>query len=388
MKETSSRPDVANDRVRSWSARVVVVVATSVVSMGLVFFGLGRVAAQQVPQGPGQQGPIPGAPGSEAQPKEEPPTPAEQLIDEAKARLARIGTCSADLEQTVNMLDQRFTIKGNYIKAPGYRVYFRLTLAGLPDTQATSLQVCDGETFWRYQSILDQPFYTKLSIKPVMERINSPDLDPRIREDFQTEMGFAGPESLLAGLRRLFRFEQEKEESKLGEKPVWILRGTWKSRQGLTAGPGRQVPALGMLPPYIPSDAVLYLGKDDGWPYKLTLVGRAPTKVLDTRKEGPDGRKIGSLNSIQSVAPTDITLVYSDVKLNPKVNADDFVFQTPSSAPVEDGTEMVVKRLDQALAAQADRKKDDANKKDGPLLDQPLDVPSPPGQPSIPQPPQ
>ncbi len=284
-------------------------------------------------------------------PKDEPPTPAEKLIDEAKARVARIESCSADLEQTVKMLDQRFTIKGNYIKAPGYRVYFRLALAGLPDTQATSLQICDGETFWRYQSILDQSFFTKLSIKPVMERINSPDLDPKYKEYFLSEMGFAGPESLLVGVRRLFRFEQEKEESKLGDKAVWILRGTWKSRNGLSAGPGRPVPALGLLPPYIPSDAVLYLGKDDGWPYKLTLQGRAPTKVLDTRKEGPDGRKIGSLNSIQSVAPTNISLVYSNVKLNPPVNREDFVFQTPNSAPVEDGTEMIVNQLDQALRA-------------------------------------
>ena len=37
---------------------------------------------------------------------------------------------------------------------------------------------------------------------------------------------------------------------------------------------GRQVQQIGMLPPYIPGDALLYLGKEDGWPYKLILKGQ------------------------------------------------------------------------------------------------------------------
>lgn len=388
MTETSNFPRAFRGRVGSWGPRLVLAGATCAVATSLVVVGLGRAAAQQVQQGPGMMAPGDGAPGVEPPAKEEPPTPAEQVIDEAKAKVARLKSCSATLEQSVNMLDQKFSIRGNYVKAPGYKLYFRLTLAGLADTQATTLQVCDGETYWRYQSVLDQPMISKLSIKPVMERINSPEMDPKIKDIFQNEMGFAGPETLLAGLRRQFRFEQEKEESRLGDRAVWILRGTWKTRQGLADRPGRQLPAIGLLPPYIPSDATLYLGKDDGWPYKLVLVGRAPTRVEDTRKVGPDGRKIGSLSSIKPVAPTSITLTYSDVKLNPNVNTEEFAFNPPATAVVEDGTERLVKDLDTALAASADRKKEEASKKDGPLLDHSLDVPIPPAQPSVPQPPQ
>lgn len=387
MTETSDFPRAPSGRVRPWGPRLVLAGATCAVATSLVVVGLGRAAAQQVQQGPGMAAPMPGTPGAEPPAKEEPPTPAEQVIDEARARIARLKSCSATLEQSVNMLDQKFSIRGSYVKAPGYKLYFRLTLAGLADTQATTLQVCDGETYWRYQSVLDQPMISKLSIKPVMERINSPEMDPKLREMFQNEMGFAGPETLLAGLRRQFRFEQEKEESRLGDKAVWILRGTWKTRQGLVDRPGRQLPAIGLLPPYIPSDATLYLGKDDGWPYKLVLLGRAPTRVEDTRKVGPDGRKIGSLSSIKPVTPTSITLTYSDVKLNPNVNTDEFAFNPPSTAVVEDGTERLVKELDQALTASADRKKEEASKKEGPLLDHSLDVPTPPSQPSVAQPP-
>jgi outer membrane lipoprotein-sorting protein len=390
MIETSNVRRVLRHRVPSTRAGVCFASAAAVLGLALVSVGLGRASAQQAPPLPDQSptGTMPtttptGAPGADAQAKEkeEPPTPAELVIDEAKAKLAKLQSCSAEIEERVDLLNQHFTIKGRYLKAPQYRIYFQLTLAGLPDTTGSSLEVCDGETLWKYQSILDQPLCQKLSIKPVMERLDSPEFDPKMREQAKEGMGFAGPEILLTGLRRLFRFDQEKEEAKLGDKTVWVLRGKWKSRQGLTDRGARQVPAIGLLPPYIPGLAVLYLGKDDGWPYKLELRGQKPTRLWDTRKDGPDGRKIGSLNSIQSVDPTVITLVYSNVKLNPTLNLDEFAFQAPNPAAVDDGTEMFVKQLDQMLAAQADRKKAEATKKEGPVLDQSLEIPTPPGQP-------
>jgi hypothetical protein len=159
-------------------------------------------------------------------------------------------------------------------------------------------------------------------------------------------------------------------------------------RQGLTGPDQRQVSATGLLPPYIPMDATLYLGKDDAWPYKLVLVGRKPTTLIDTRKEGVDGRKIGSLSSIERIDPTSITLEYTNVKINPTLDLDAFAFQAPSTASVEDGTEMIIKQLDSAIAMQAERRKAEEAKKEGPVLKQSLDIPSPPGAPSVAPPPQ
>jgi hypothetical protein len=48
---------------------------------------------------------------------------------------------------------------------------------------------------------------------------------------------------------------------------------------------------------------------------------------------------------------------------------------------------MIVKQLDQAIAFQAERKRQDAAKKDGPELDQKLEIPTPPGTPPSVQPP-
>jgi outer membrane lipoprotein-sorting protein len=307
---------------------------------------------------------------------EEPPTEAERVIDAAIKKLAAIQSVSAELVTNVEMLNQKFTINGRYLKAPNKRVYLRLAVAGLPDTSSTTLQVCDGETLWDYQRVLDAQYYRKMSIKPVMERLDSPDLDPSIKEKATNQMGFSGPETLLVGLRKMIKFDQ-KEEGEFAGKKVWVLHGVWKSRQGLVLPNAQPVPATGPLPYYVPSLATLYLGKDDSWPYKMLLLGRVPTDLLDTRRRGPDGRPQGALRSIERPAPTRIELIYSDVKLNVTIRVDEFAFQAPPAANVDDNTETVVTTLDKAIQMEQQRKKSEATRKDGAMIE-PIDIPSTP----------
>jgi outer membrane lipoprotein-sorting protein len=319
----------------------------------------------------------PGPAAAAADKPEEPPTAPERVIDAAIKKIAKLESVAADLVQDVNILNQKYTIKGRYLKAPNSRVYLRLTVTGLADSNATTLQVCDGETLWDYQVILESSMYRRLSIKPVLERLNSPELNPKLRDQAITQMGLAGPETLLLGLRRNVKFDQQEEDDLNGMK-VWRFRGTWRTRQSLVGPDGRPVNAAGFLPPYIPMDATLYLGKEDGWPYKLVLLGRRPSTLFETRRLGPDGRPIGAKSSIEKVDPSEIRLVYSDVKLNAKIRLDEFAFQAPPAASVEDNTEDIVKGLDQAIQIEIQRKKSEAAKKDGPLLDQAIEIPLPP----------
>lgn len=381
MTEPTSPRSPSRRRANSPRAGVCLSTAAAVLAVAMASASLlGPAAAQQPVPG---IGPAPTAPPA-AQEKVEPATPSETVIDEAKAKIAALRSCSAELQERVDMLNQHITLRGRYLKAPEHRLYFQLTVAGLPGAAGSALQVCDGETRWDYQAVLEQQMYYKFSIKPVLERLESPDLDPQFKEQFQDSMGFAGPETLLLGLRKTFRFEQEKQDGQLGDRPVWILRGTWKRdvRQGLTGPDQRQVAANGLLPPYIPMDAILYLGKEDGWPYKLELTGRPQTALIDTRKVGPDGQRIGSRSSIEKVPQTVIVLEYTNVKLNPALNPADFAFQAPSNASVEDGTEMIVRQLDTTIARQAEMKKAEAAKKEGPVLEKALDIPLPSGSPS------
>jgi outer membrane lipoprotein-sorting protein len=317
--------------------------AATLLAVGVITFGMGLYARQEK--------------------VEEPPTAAEPLIDEALAKITKLQQVSAEWVGELQRLKEKVTIKGRYLKAPNARVYLRWTVSGLPDTEGTTLQVCDGETSWNYQLVRNSQRYRKFRIQPILERLNSPDLDSQIKEQAMTQMGLAGPETLVAGLCRAIRFEH-KEEGALEGKKVWILRGSSRNRQGLAGPDSRPVLLNGLLPPYIPSDASLYLGKDDGWPYKLVLRGRPDSVLRDTRNLGPDGRRIGSLSSIERSDPATITLEYTNVKLNAAIRVDEFAFQAPPTAEVNDNTEVIVRMLDQGIAQQAQRKQAEAAKKE------------------------
>jgi outer membrane lipoprotein-sorting protein len=351
----------------------------------LVGCSVSQLAAQQVPTQPADPaaggnaaGPAGAAAAPGGAPAEEPPTEAERAIDEAIRKIAKLQSVSVKLEQDVEMLNQKFKITGVYMKAPDTRIYNLLKIAsGLPDSSGQFLQVCDGETLWEYEVVLDQPFYRKLSIKPILERLNSPELDPEIRTKATTQMGVAGPESLLISLRKNLRFDL-KAATVLDGRKVWKFHGTWRSRQGLVFD-GRPVNAMGVLPPYIPMDATLYLGIDDGWPYQLILEGRAASTMFDTRPKGVDGRPIGRKGAIEKVPRSKIVLTYSDVKLNVPIRSEEFVFSAPPNASVSDDTESLQKTLDRALEMSALKKKSEAASKDGELLNQPIEVPAPGG---------
>ena len=373
-----------NNRIisfRSWAMRSSLVIITAGC---LLPWAMAQVPTGQ-PEGVGQGPPAqPGARAAE-KPAEEPPTPAERDIDEAIKKVASLKSVSAELVQEVNMLNQKYSVKGTYRKGPNHLVYLRLTVSGLADSEATSLQVCDGETLWDYQVVLSSSFYRKMSIKPILERLHSPELNPALRDQAITQMGMSGPETLLAGLRKSVKFNL-KEEGELDGKKMWKFRGMWRSRQGLVGLDGRPVAASGFLPPYMPMDATLYLGKEDGWPYQLVLVGRKPTVLTDTRRTGPSGRPVAAKGAIDKVIPGEIKLIYKDVKLNTKLRLEEFAFQAPPTANVDDNTEMVIKGLDQAIQMEIQRKKNESAKTDGPLLDQPAGVPAAPSDSPTPRP--
>jgi hypothetical protein len=194
-------------------------------------------------------------------------------------------------------------------------------------------------------------------------------------------MGFAGPETLLVGLRKSVKFDQ-KEESTLDGKPVWVLRGTWRNRTGLVGPDQRPLPPTGPLPAIVPSLATIFLGKQDGWPYRMDLVGKVPSILQDNRRIGPDGRPIGRLASIEKIEPSVIRLTYLNVILEPVIRPEEFAFEAPPGANVEDNTEMYRKGLEQAVQVQAAQKRVEAAKKDGPVLDQSIEIPKVPADPT------
>jgi outer membrane lipoprotein-sorting protein len=323
---------------------------------------------------------------AKAAPVVEPPTDAEKALDAAIVKLAALTSVSADMTEAVDMLEQKFTIRGRYRKAPNRRVYLQLKVSGLADATAQMVQVCDGQTLWDYQQVLESQTYTRLDINPILEKLKAPELDDTIRDGLNSQMGFAGPDELLRGLRKAVKFDDKTSETlDVVSQPLWRLHGVWTSRDGLM-GPNQQPLPLTMpLPAYVPYDVIVWIGQNDGWPYKLMLVGRRPPMLIDNRKVGADGKRIGSLKSVQDVKPSAITILYSNVKLNPDLKADEFAFTPPQGTRVEDRTQTYVSMLDQAIQVRTAAKKNEDLRKEDPLLKQSIELPksAPPAAPSV-----
>ena len=327
------------------------------------------------------QGPAPGPgaspPPPPQAPPELPPTPAEETLDAAIRKLADLKAIAADVVQQVDMLGETFTLKGQYLKASDYRMRLELKLEGLGDASGTMLQVCDGKTLWDYQQILDGRSYRRLDLGKILERMEGAELGDDLRRQIIKGIGFSGPEALLAGLRKAVRFEHQ-EEMTLGDRPVWVLRGQWKDMASLS-GPGQPIlPAGAAIPPYVPSVTILWIGRDDGWPYQVHLEGKIPSVLLDTRQIGQDGRRIGAMGTGQQVTPSRIELTYDNVQLDPELPPERFTMTVPPEAEVADDTEQFLLSLEQAAAVQAEARRAEAAKAGDPI--QPIIVPKAPAE--------
>jgi len=209
----------------------------------------------------------------------EPPTDAEKFIDASIQKVRALQSISADITQTAEILNQKFELKGQYLKAPNQKIRMQLTLSGLDSATGSMLQVCDGEILWDVQQVLDSQSYRKRRIGDILKKVNDPRMDVTLREQILAQLGFAGPESLLVGLRKSIKFETMTDDTLNGKKVV-IVQGEWKDRSSLVAPGQPPLPMNAPLPAYVPSIVRAWIGKEDGWPYQLRLVGRAPSESI------------------------------------------------------------------------------------------------------------
>ena len=131
---------------------------------------------------------------------------------------------------------------------------------------------------------------------------------------------------LMKGLRESQKFESHTEET-LDGKPVYVLSGQWREEAISQSSFRGQQLSLSKLPPYMPSKCTVWIGKEDGWLYKLEL--ESVKKVQ------------GSL--------TKMTLEF----LNPRLGCDLpdtlFAFEPPEGVRAEDQTEVIYQRLSAVL---------------------------------------
>jgi hypothetical protein len=309
------------------------------------------------------------------------PEPAETALDEAIAKVSALKSVSASLHQEGKLLGQSFVLDGKYAKDTPDRLYLLLEIKELGDVTGRLLQVSDGQLYWELKQILQGAEVRKYTLPAIMEKLRSPDVDEEIRTRVLDVLGFGGPEALLKGLRKSIGFNQMSREE-LDGRPVIVIRGTWKDYDSLTAPGQPKIPTNYPVPSYVPNRAAIWLGAEDGWPYKIEMYGQAPS-ILERRNMprelGPDGRPIGGALPANDKAPdpSEIRLRYSDVMLNQPIGPEQFAFQPPEGLRVVDGTVELVQDLTRAIMQREAQRKAEAAKL-GPELP-PVTVPRPPG---------
>jgi hypothetical protein len=314
-----------------------------------------------------------------------PQPPAERQIDIATVAVRQMDRIAASIDQEVDMLNQKFKLEGNYYKDTGNRMRLQLKLVGLGDAASTMLQVCDGKILWDYQKVLGMQSYKKREIVPILKKLEDPVLDEPFRVMITSSMGFGGPEAMLSGLRKAVLFDQLSEE-KLDGVDVYVLGGQWRDRSNLMTANDRPLSPTAPLPPYIPSNVRVFVGKFDGWPYKIEMIGNKPSLLAeDTRQIDPaTNRPIGQPRKPPKVDPSKITLRYKLLPIT-AISPGLFNFDAPAdvaATSVKDETEEFLAMLDQYIQVATNNKKAEAAKAEAsgePVVKVPtINVPSAP----------
>ena len=101
----------------------------------------------------------------------------------ALAKITKLPSVSTEFVEEVQLLKEKVTIKGHYLKASNARVYLRLTVSGLPHMEGTTLQVCDivdphtsqvSHAFHKRGDYLEAEITSKLSLRRILLRITTP----------------------------------------------------------------------------------------------------------------------------------------------------------------------------------------------------------------------
>ncbi len=161
---------------------------------------------------------------------------------------------AAQIEQTVDMLNQKFELKGFYFKDTGNRVRLQLDLQGAGENGSTMLQVCDGKVLWEYQKVVGMKNYRKREIVPILKKLEDPGLDDDFRIQVMTQLGFGGPEALLSGFQKAIAFDQFADTRSSTGRPELRPRGQVEGSDRLVRTQRPPLAPTDPLPPYIPSE--------------------------------------------------------------------------------------------------------------------------------------
>ena len=293
------------------------------------------VQAQTTQQAPTSQAAPQGRP---AEKRPNPRLQGQELLEQAILALEKRRSISAKIVQSVDLFGHKPVGSGVYLEQRSdrglrLRLEVRFQLAG---QTGSLLHVCDGHYLWMYEKLGDHESLTRIDVHRVQEALEESGNTGEFGK-IGWWPGLGGLPRLLRGLHAAFDFPTV-EQTRLGQPPqaVWRLRGQWKPEklaklfpQQNSGGKNAAPVDLAKLPAHLPDQVVVYLGKTDGFPYRIEYRRRQPSE-----SQAEDAPKELAV----------VTIKLHEVGLNASIHPTHFLY-SPGDLSISDGTGQFLKNL-------------------------------------------
>lgn len=184
---------------------------------------------------------------------------------------------SANVRQEVEMFGQRLEGTGSYQEQRSrdgleLRLELRFPLAKGP---FVLMQICSGRYLWRYESYRETTRIGRIDLARVFQALEEKGKVPK-PGTLGDWPGLGGLPKLLRSLNGAFQFSAAEPAELAGGFPATRLRGNWRPEwlAGLLpeqAAMIKENPAVALqkLPERFPHEVLIYLGRDDRFPYRI-----------------------------------------------------------------------------------------------------------------------
>lgn len=275
------------------------------------------------------------------------------LVRDAAATLAAQDSVNVKLRLRVDMFGQELKGSGRYLQGASLSRQFRFELKlQLGDSFSSVQQVCDGQSLWIRRQIDGPPTIAKVDLAKVDASIESaivnggiagnaaPGDTPPMLIPGAGGLAAGGLAGVLFGLDRAFDF-REATDTTIGEVPMRAVTGTWKPSRLVRMLPDQKVAIEGggkvdltKLPLHMPDHVVVFLGRDDLFPYRIEY------------RRSKDGNPPAALDA--SPVSTMVSMELFEARFGSGVDSQEFIY-TPGAAPVGDDTPAYLTELGIAL---------------------------------------
>ena len=282
-------------------------------------FQIPRVLANRIPE---QQGGREPGGGMKSAKQPTPPSDGQMLVRQAAASLECNYSVAAEVTQKAMLMGHEVIGSGTYCEQRSNQALrFRLELnAQTRDDKLASglVQVCDGQYLWNYRKLKGDESLSRVDLALVERRLAESGA-AHTTQILDRWPGIGGLPKLLRSFDRAFVFDNPEGVQLQAEFPAWKVEGRWRPEMLVRAVPehrnaieqGRGV-ARDDLPEHLPNSVVLFLGKDDLFPYSIVFY----------RLDGTTANVKASPNAPAAIVRIDMT----KVRFNQPIPAGQFVY--------------------------------------------------------------